>query len=234
MLSPLALVRTLAARYPDVVPLLSPRARLLAAKPTEYKTYDYFLSTLERMITNVYEGNLGGEFVDIMASLIQGQLTQAYEQAWKDEEGEGALPDYLTAPLEDLILSQYDHVDQLYRDIVDARVDETDIAPLLSRAALWAERWNEAYNQAVLLITSENGGNLVWRLGATEEHCEVCSALNGVIAPASVWDELGVHPQGAPNDLLTCGGWRCDCSLESTTQRRSPKAYDAILNAVGK
>lgn len=200
----------------------------------QYKTYDFFLKQLEGLIKGVYNGDIAGEFVDVMANLISGQLTQAFEQAWKDEEGEGSLPDYLSSALEDMILGQYEHVDQFYRDIQDARIDQTPIAPLLARAPLWAQRWTEAYNQAVALIVSENGGNLIWQLGATEQHCETCAALNGIVAFASEWEQLDVHPQGAPNDLLVCGGWQCDCSLESTDKRRSPKAFDAIMNIVSK
>jgi hypothetical protein len=257
---PLRILKAVISRYPAVVPHLSGKARwvafthiplLIDIKGYKWdlkefwtavrlngwagnKTYDYFLKQIEGLIRGVYNNNLGGEFIDIMSSLIQGQLTQAFEQAWKDEEGEGDLPDYLNGPLEDMILGQYDFVDAFYRDIVDARVDKTPIDPLLARAPLWAQRWTEAYNTAVALITAENGGNLVWRLGETEQHCSSCSALDGIIAPASVWDELGVHPQGGPNPMLECSGFRCDCSLSPTDQRRSPKAYSSILNAVSK
>lgn len=255
------IIKTLVGKFPSVVPHLTGRARWIVygvakqresfnnpiysearhviAQPIatikhDYKTYDFFLSALERMITNVYNNDLGGEFIDVLANLISGQLTQAFEQAWKDEEGEGELPDYLSSALEDAILNQYDFVDGLYRDVVDARVDETPIDPLLARATLWANRWTEAYNQAVQLITSENGGNMVWELGATEQHCDTCAALNGIVARASEWKELGVAPQNAPNDLLTCGGWQCDCSLTPTDKRRSPDAYGSIMNIIQK
>lgn len=248
---PLRVLRTVVTHYPAVIPYLKGRARWVAFVyeahdykfwwstdaniqiQLAYKTYDYFLSNLERLIASVYNNDLGGEFIDIMANLISGQLTQAYEQAWADEEGEGDLPDYLTGPLEEMILGQYDFVDGFYREIVDARVDEEPIDALLARAALWANQWTSAYNEAVRLITLENGGNMVWQFGDTE-HCETCRQLDGIIAPASVWDELGVHPQQPENDLLDCGGWRCGCSLTPTDQRKSPKAYDLILNAVSK
>lgn len=249
-------IRAVVERYPALIPHLKGRARWIAiVSMPNYKywffqhgeivgelhrepygiikTYDYYLQQLERLIRSVYQGNLGGEFIDIMANLISGQLTQAYEQAWTDEEGEGELPDYLASSLEDMILNEYDHVDQLYRDIVDARVDETPLDPLLSRAPLWANKWTDAYNRAVALITSENGGNLIWVYGDTE-HCDSCLALNGVVARASEWEELGVHPQQPPNDMIDCGGWRCQCSLQPTEQRRSPKAYNTIMNIVQK
>jgi len=255
-----SIIRSTVRTFPAVIPHLKGRARYVTAafssppgllrlewesaaarafcaeyiNATETKTYDYFLAQLERLIRSVYNGNLGGEFIDITANLISGQIYQAVNQAWLDSGMDGELPDYLNQLAESIILGQYDHVDQLYRDIVDARVDGTPIGPLLARAPLWANRWNEAYNQALQAITAEMGGRLIWKLGATETHCETCAALDGIVAFATEWDELGVKPQSAPNDALECGGWRCDCTLLPTDQRRSPDAYGRIMNATTK
>jgi hypothetical protein len=205
------------------------------------KTYDFFLSTLERLVKSVYNNQLGGEFIDILANLIQGQLTQAYTLAWDEEGTGGKLPDYLQSALTEAIAQQYTFVDQFYRDIVDARLDGTPIDPLLSRCGLWANRYAEAYNQAIALITAEMGGNLIWQLGATEEHCPFCSQFNGIVARATEWDTLGIKPQHAPNPALTgtvngedgCQGWRCDCSLDPTDKRRSPEAYGKLEAILG-
>lgn len=217
---------------PSVIPYLSPAT--WQALKAAMKTYDYFLSVLERLIETVYNGTLGGEFIGILEDLILGQISQAYESAWTDEGNELPVPDYLRDASQAAVRDQQSYVDGFYREIIDARVDGTPINPLLARASLWANRYNESYNDALLLIGSKEGGNLVWRLGATEKHCSSCSSLNGIVARASEWESLDVHPQGAPNGLLECGGWKCDCSLESTTQRRSPKAYESILNAVSR
>lgn len=216
---------------PAVLPHLGARARYLygMGKPTEYKTYDYFLARVEGLVHGVYANNLGGDFIDIMANLISGQLTQAYQQAYEDEGyTDFVLPEYLTVSLEAMILNQYSFVDQYFRDIIDARIDNTSINPLLARAQLWAQRYTEAYNQAVVLITENAGGNLEWALGATEAHCPECEALNGIVARASEWAALDVKPQNAPNRHLTCEGWRCDCKLQPTKKRRSPNAYGRI------
>lgn len=202
------------------------------------KTYDYYLQQLERLVTSVYNGNLGGDFIDVMANLISGQLTQAFEQAWTDEGDGGNFPDYLASPLEDMILNQYDFVDGLYRDTIDARVDETPLEPLLSRAALWANQWNAAYKEAVRLIQFEGGGNFVWRKGATENGCDTCANLDGIVLSAKEWDALGVHPQGYPNPKLECQGGgpgnNCDCTLSATDQRRTAKGFEQVLNIVSK
>jgi hypothetical protein len=222
-------LKKVTAIYPRVIYYLSPQKRYELYRATEYKTYDYMLSQIVGLVRGVYNGYIGGEFIDSMANLISGQLTQAYQKAYEDEGfTEFFLPDYLQSSLNEMILNQYNFVDQYYRDIVDARVDQTSITPLLARADLWAQRWTEAYNEAVRLITLEGGGNMVWTLGATEAHCPECAALDGIVANAKEWNTLGVKPQHAPNDKLTCGGWKCDCSLTATTKRRSPNAYGRI------
>jgi len=239
--------------FPAVVPHLKGRARWAAfTRPNrsggmmfangdgyywdiENKTYDYFLFTLTNLIESVYRNDLGGEFIDITAALIYGQLDQAYRLAWKDEGDDGEFPQYLQDSFEDMYLNQFDFVDAFYRAIVDARIDQTPIDPLLARAALWANRYNEAYNQAVLLIKADNGENLEWVYGDDiEEHCPECAALNGIVARGSDWQSLNVHPQNAPNDKLSCQGWRCGCTLEPTDKRRSPKAMDSIIAIVSK
>jgi hypothetical protein len=208
--------------HPEVLPFLSNKARyVLHARDGEYKTYDFFLSSLQRLIRSVYVGLVGGEFIDIFASLIQGQITQAYEQAWIDDGNSLPAPQGLMDAAQAKILAQFDHVDQFFRDIIDARVDNTPIEPLLARAQLWANRYNEGYNDAQAKIALLMGGKLVWRLGATEEHCDTCSKLDGIVDYAVEWERSGLRPQNAPNNALTCGGWRCDCSLLPTDARRS-------------
>jgi len=221
-------IRSAIILVPEVLPLLNGKARFLAYQPAAYKTYDYMLRQIDGLVRGVYTGNIGGAFIDIMANLISGQLTQAYEQAWKDEDGKGDLPDYLSMSLNDAILNQYKYVDQYYRDIIDAKVDDKPVDSLIGRAALWAQRWTESYNEAVRLITLDNGGNMIWKLGATEKHCPECAAMDGIVARAKEWDALGIKPQHAPNNNLTCGGWNCDCSLTPTENRRSPGAYGRL------
>lgn len=218
-------IRQVVATVPDVRKHLSGRSRWSLYKPAEYKTVDYMENAIEGLVNGVYNGNIGGQFIDTLANIISGQLTQAYQQAFEDEGfTDYILPDYLAQSLEAMILNQYDYVDQFYRDIVDARVDGTSVAPLLARAKLWANQWNAAYNEAVKLITLQGGGNLVWEYGDAE-HCNTCLSLNGIVARADEWDTLGVTPQG---DMLACGGWNCKCSLSSTDKRRSPNAFGRI------
>jgi hypothetical protein len=222
---------------PEVGPLLKGKARFLfcAVHADPYKTYEYMLDQVQRLVRSVYSNNLGGDFIDLMANLISGQLTQAYQQAYEDEGFTGFfLPDYLQESLDSMILQQYDFVDGFFHAIVDARIDGTPIEPLLRRAELWAGQWNTAYERAQLLMASRLGKKKKWTEGDTKDKCGTCVSLDGIVAYASEWEALGVHPKGAPNDKLICEGWACQCTLEDTDQRRSPNAYDRILSAISK
>jgi hypothetical protein len=254
------LIRAIVARYPAVVKHLTGGARWIAftfdvdpiydekdggfffpksisynkwLRLRDFKTYDFFLTTMERLIRSVYNNQLSGEFLDIVANLISGQLRQAYNQAWEQSGLPGAFPSYLQEDLMNLVVGQFVHVDQLYKDIVDARIDETPIGALLVRAPLWANRWNEAHNRAAHLIRVANGGLEMWMLGQTEEHCDSCSKLNHIVAYAQEWQMLDVHPQQAPNKKLECQGWRCDCMLVPTDKPRTDRAFEKIRKITG-
>jgi hypothetical protein len=233
----LASLRATVRIVPDVLPLLSTRARRALAEPAPYKTYEFFLSAVEGLVHGVYNGLVDSDFVYAMDNLIVGQLRDAYTRAWVDDEHFGELPAYLQESLDAMVEEQQSHVTDFFHAIIDARVDRTPIAPLLNRAGLWAGRYNEAYEMARHLIAVENGGKEIWVTNPQKESCSICLALNGIVAYAREWDELNVHPRNAPNPILSkerggCGGWKCGCERKPTDQRRSPKAYTTILNIV--
>lgn len=229
-------LRDVVKAVPDVRHYLSGKARFALYIPEEYKTQEFMLGQIRRLVTSLYNNQIGGDFIDVMANVISGQLRDAYTQAWESYGETTALPDYLSAAYETDVLRQYEHVDQYFRDIIDARLDGKPIDPLIARADLWAQRWTESYNNAIALIESTNGGRMEWVLGATEQHCPLCSRYNGIVAFATEWQALNIAPQNAPNHALTghidgekgCEGWRCDCSLTPTDKRRSPNAYGKL------
>ena len=82
---------------------------------------------------------------------------------------------------------------------------------ILARLNLWANGRQRVRNIARTHDPADP--LLVWRLGATEEHCRDCLEANGRVLHASEWRTLanvGIHPQ---SPSLECGGWNCDCSL---------------------
>lgn len=224
-------VREAVVQVPAVRPLLSAKARFIFASIRQYKSQEYFLQQIQRLVRSVYDNVIGGQFIDLMANLISGQLYDAYSRAWTDYGEFGAIPDYLEAGYQEDVLSQYDFVDRYYRNIVDARIDGTPIDPLLTRANMWANQWNNSYNKANSLIQQENGGNLEWVYGETE-HCDTCRNLNGIVASAKEWAQLGLRPQNPPNPIIKCGGFNCECQLLPTEKRRSPGAYGRIEEVI--
>lgn len=99
------------------------------------------------------------------------------------------------------------------------------------RIDLWVNRYADVRNQAKIM-TAEDKDKYEWVLGATEQHCVTCAGLNGIVATAKMWQDADVKPQSPPNGYLSCGGWKCDCSLEPTNKRRSTNAYDRIIAVV--
>jgi len=235
--------------YPDILPYLSRKARYISALgkpyPLEAKTQDAYSRSIWNRVLELYRGEVsGGDFVDAMAQLIEEQLTKAFREALRDNEldAEQVTQEPYAPALEDMILNEFDFVDGLANDIEAARTNESGFEQFRARADMWANRYAQAYDTAQTLILSANGGKMIWVLGATEKHCPFCKDLAGIVAFASEWEELDVHPQHAPNWALTgerngekgCEGWQCDCSKEPTDQRRSPKAFETIMNIVSK
>jgi hypothetical protein len=194
------------------------------------KTYEYYLRTIEGLVRDLYRGDIEeGDFVGTIADLIQAQLTRAWHEGMREN---GLEPDEMEpewqAILDDIILSEYDYVDNFAADIVAAREEQLDWTPLLSRAEIWANRYNDVVNQSIIATGNQK---LIWIFGDTD-HCSTCERLNGIVAWAEEWDEAGVVPQTPPNDNLECGGWRCACTLIPTTARHTRNALDCIQQAL--
>lgn len=234
MINKSEIVRLTVKAIPAVTPYLKGRAIAFVWNiDPSYKTEEYFNAHIEHLIQQLYNGYMDGStFIDIMYSLISGQIYDAYVQAWEDDGNTLPLPDYLDSAEKLAVVNQQDFVQGLADDIIQASVDGKPIDPLLARAGLWSNQWSSEYNNAQVLITANTGGKMMWIEGDTKEKCEQCVALDGIVAYASEWDELNVHPKNAPNEMISCGGWDCECKLQSTDQRRSPKAFETIMNIV--
>ena len=100
------------------------------------------------------------------------------------------------------------------------------LTPLLQRAQLWVNRYNDVKSEAQILACKDQ--KLRWDLGLTEKHCRTCYALNGKVKRASFWKKLGVRPQNAPNYLLECEGWKCDCGMVVTDEPLSRGAMPSL------
>lgn len=211
----------------------SVKAALYWLDAWEIKTLDYFLRVLNAWVYDLWNSEIEkDEFIDRLADLIQQQLTRAWNEGMRANGLEMSdMTDEWQNELNDIIANEYSFVDKFAADIVAGRGGSVESFRV--RAALWANRYTDVVNRAKVM-TAGKGVKMEWVYNPNKEHCETCPALNGIVAFASEWDELGVRPQSPPNDLLSCGGWGCGCSLKPTDRRRTPKAYTVIMNIVNK
>lgn len=215
------------------------RNNLISAvkKVTAYfKTVDYFIRTLTGMVRDLYRMEIDEEmFVTQLADLVQQQLTRAWNEGMRENDlnPQTDMTDEWQQILDQIILDEYDYVDQFAHDITQRSLetggDEAYWGDLQSRAQLWANRYNDVVNRAILETKEQK---LIWVYGDTE-HCSTCERLNGIVAFASEWQLANVHPQQPPNDTLDCGGWRCQCQLIPTGNAHTRNAFDAIQEAIG-
>lgn len=223
-MSKIVIAQAVINAYPNVLKYLSDDAL------RNVKTFDSYFRQLWKKIKQLYNEEITRPaFVDALADIVKQQITRAYREALRDEGLDPGLVNTQYADnVQNIILSEYEHIDVIAIDIEIASVQDKGYEQFRNRAEMWANRYDDAYNRAIADIALEQGDKLEWVLGQTEEHCETCAALNGIVALASEWDETGVKPQQPPNSAIECGGWKCDCSLVITTKRRTPKAIDKI------
>lgn len=226
-------IRAVSKAHPEIKTHLSGRARWIASSQpwTEHKTYDHYLRQIKSNVTKLFNDDISKDsFVDTMADIIPQQLTKAWYEGMRANglDPEYDMLDEWQLILDERILSEFDFVDRFSDDIVAARKSST-LEAMLSRAELWANRYTDLVNEAKL-ITAEGTTKYKWILGATEDHCRQCLALNGIVAFAREWEQSRFRTQNPPNEMLDCGGWRCTCGLEETTDRRTWGALNRLLN----
>ena len=187
------------------------------------KTYGYFGDTIDRLVKSLYTGNIDElEFTQIFEDLLDGQLRDAwYEGMAQNGLAENDMTQEFETELGGILSGEHDQISAFSDAILAAKDAGTSIDPLISRGELWQSRYTDVMNRAAV-FTGKATDNYVWVLGETEQHCDTCAALNEVVASAADWLESGIHPQQPPNDVLDCGGWRCDCRLEKTDAPPTP------------
>jgi len=100
-----------------------------------------------------------------------------------------------------------------YTDIGDKVTD--GLSRAFDRVVLWVLALAGAYALGQLYRQPTVKGEVLywkWVIGNTLEHCVDCLRLNGQVHTSAEWLLSGFIPQGSS---LACGGWRCDCHLES-------------------
>jgi len=204
----------------------------LSEKALEFlKSIETYNRQLWQYTLDLYRGGDGGVFIDKFTAAIDNQLRRAWNEGAR---AVGVEPEDMTEDdrneIKAIIDSEYEHILDLGSAIEGARdlsLDEFRQS-FRNRIDLWVSRYTDVINRAKVYFGSKT--RLEWTLGETEQHCETCAALNGIVAYAQEWEQAGVHPQSPPNNVLECGGWQCDCSLTQTDRRRSPNALQRIMD----
>jgi hypothetical protein len=187
-----------------------------------------FRIRLQALFREYYRGAIETRFnfVDLMYSSI----TQYYREAWLEGAKEAGITslDELT-PQEQMTLQGLINTDFSYvlgvAEFIETRPHENesaDISGLYDRAELWVNRYNAIKAQAQTSAAADK--KYRWVYGDTE-HCATCNALNGRVYRGSVWS-AHVLPQSR---RLDCGGWRCQCRLEETSDRITPGRFPKSL-----
>lgn len=196
--------------------------------PERYKTVAFYRRALRRAVLNFYRGDMDAfEFIDELVTLINGQFTRAWNEGAREvgfDPKEQADEDRLI--LLDRIQAEEEFILGFASDIETTRMEQKPITPLYNRVELWVNRFDEVKDTAIIHFGGKQ--KFEWELGATEEHCTTCLALNGIVATAEEWEQSGVHPQRGPNDSLECGGWLCDCRRKKTDKRKTRNALERI------
>ena len=203
-------------------------------------TVDSFARSMWKATKDLYANRAAFQFGSFMLDLIEQQYGRAWREGMKSLDlspKDDMTPD-AEAILQDAVVAEFEHVQSYANDVVTASYSKAGYDQFRQRVDMWANRYNQIRELAVRTF-AETQQRLQWVEGDTIQKCDICVRLDGIVAYAQEWDTLNVHPQNAPNPYLApsngktgCSGWHCDCKLIPTDNRRSPKAFDMIMNIV--
>ena len=159
------------------------------------------------------------EFNNAMQSTILRGLEQAWDEGAREcGIGPGERSQEEQAELIGFVNSALTFVEQFGGSVeAGSQAAGEKLAPHMQRAEIWVNRYNEVRAQAK--VTSCADRKFTWKLGRTEEHCVDCLNLDGRTHRGSIWSKHRIRPQSR---RLSCGGWRCDCTLNQTDAKANP------------
>lgn len=99
----------------------------------------------------------------------------------------------------------------------EARILGGALGPLLGRAELWQNRFEEVRSLGLRMAAGNQ--KLMWVWNPLKDHCLDCLKYNGRVYRASVWQRYGIRPRMGE---LECGGWHCGCSFQLTDDPAMP------------
>lgn len=159
------------------------------------------------------------DFISAMTTTIR----RGYTRAWYDgAQNVGILPTELTAEelnlLEGEIINSSSYIYGFADDIErGSKANGGKLNPLLGRAEMWANRYDMIVSEA--MQSASRNVKLKWVWNPNKEHCADCLRLNGRVYRASIWRKWNLSPR---MHNLACGGWRCGCVFENTSDPVTP------------
>ncbi|NOQ49283.1 MAG: hypothetical protein GQ553_01260 [Nitrosomonadaceae bacterium] len=202
--------------YSQAMTISDQQHKARAATGTPKGGYNDYARGVRSAVYGLWSGKIDRfSFIDSMVSTID----RGVRRAWFEGASQcGIGPTELTVAemdaMRELINSQFSYLVNFADDIEAGQKGFGLLSTQYARAELWVNRYNDAINKARIMACRD--GKMIWTLGATEESCRTCNALNGKVKRTSTWADAGVKPQNAPNPLIECQGWNCLCSLTST------------------
>lgn len=194
---------------------------------TEEKSFDDYRRSLRALTRGYWAAELGAfDFIDGMVSAI----SRHFEQAWRQVEQQyGIDTDERTEASQDrltlAINTEIGYISGFAQAIADnSKANGGALQPLLDRAELWAK----GYDRTVLLAQATIGSDikLLWKFGATIEHCPDCQQYEGKVFYRSQWEAAGAIPRSSD---LNCNGINCLCEFEPTKQRKTPGEVPPLI-----
>jgi hypothetical protein len=175
------------------------------------KTEAYYYRVMIRAVRDAYNGLLTQrEFEDVMLKQIEFQFRRGWLAGLR-ELGVEMTP-AMELELDAAMVEEIGYVQGLMDDIVQAARDESGYDQFRPRVRMWANRWDEMRNRALIFAGGETP--LTWKLGKTEEHCTDCLGYANTTRTANDWqriyEETGHRPQSRD---LECHGYQCDCEM---------------------
>lgn len=154
-----------------------------------------------------------GEFVNAMTVSVERGIMWAWaEGAAACGVGEDEMTEEEQDARTSEMWSQWSYIGG-FADAIDAdsKANDGKLEPLLSRAELWVNHYNEVVSKAKAMACADT--KAIWILGPTESHCVSCAGYAGRVYRYSTWLKWGALPQSY---ALACRGFNCQCSLEMT------------------
>ena len=192
------------------------------------KSAGYYDRELRRMIKNYYNGYLSDlDFIGVFSSLVEGQMYRAYLEGLMSTDFDiNNMTGAMYAEIDEIRRSEENYILDFIQQIKDAKEAGTGFEQFNSRADVWVNRYFDVQNRGTIAGAKNRQINLLWKLGATEQHCTTCASMHNKVMSADDWSVSGIAPQQPPNANLECGGWRCDCSLSPTSKKVNATLQD--------